>query len=554
MKAKVGARFFSVLAILGLLLTACGGGAGSGATKSTQNSALTIQTGPNGDFTRVFSPFSPSTNPGTNGMVFETLLYINQLNNKITPWLASSYSFSSDAKTVTFNIRQGVKWSDGQPFSADDVVFTLNDIKQYSDADLGGLWNYISSVSSPDANTVVVQLKQAYSPILWYLGNQLYIVPKHIWQSVGDPGKYSDAQPVGTGPFVLSSFTPQLIDFKKNPNYWQPGLPKVGELRYPSYNSNASLELDMDRGNLDWVSLYTPNLQKGYVDRDPAHNKYWFAPANDVSLFMNLTKPPFNNVNFRKALSLVVDRAQISKEGETGFEAPASPTGLILPNQQQFLAPQYQNLSNTPDTAQATQLLTSAGFTKGADGVLKDPSGKPVTFNINVVTGWSDWVTDCQIMASEMKTLGIQATVNALAYNSWINALETGSFETSINGVGGGPTPFYIYQTLLSKDRTAPIGQIAASNYERWNDVTTQKLLVQYASTTDATVQNQALAGLEQIMVNEVPAIPLVTGAFWYEYNTKNFTGWPDPNNQYAVGAPWQYPDAEQVVLHLQPA
>ncbi len=554
MKAKVGARFFSVLAILGLLLTACGGGAGSGATKSTQSSALTIQTGPNGDFTRVFSPFSPSTNPGTNGMVFETLLYINQLNNKITPWLASSYSFSSDAKTVTFNIRQGVKWSDGQPFSADDVVFTLNDIKQYSDADLGGLWNYISSVSSPDANTVVVQLKQAYSPILWYLGNQLYIVPKHIWQSVGDPGKYSDAQPVGTGPFVLSSFTPQLIDFKKNPNYWQAGLPKVGELRYPSYNSNASLELDMDRGNLDWVSLYTPNLQKGYVDRDPAHNKYWFAPANDVSLFMNLTKPPFNNVNFRKALSLVVDRAQISKEGETGFEAPASPTGLILPNQQQFLAPQYQNLSNTPDTAQATQLLTSAGFTKGADGVLKDPSGKPVAFNINVVTGWSDWVTDCQIMASEMKTLGIQATVNALAYNSWINALETGSFETSINGVGGGPTPFYIYQTLLSKDRTAPIGQIAASNYERWNDVTTQKLLVQYASTTDATVQNQALAGLEQIMVNEVPAIPLVTGAFWYEYNTKNFTGWPDPNNQYAVGAPWQYPDAEQVVLHLQAA
>jgi peptide/nickel transport system substrate-binding protein len=555
-KAKVRTGTLCVLslfAILGMLLTACG--SANGTAQNAHSNALTAQVGPNGDFTRNFTPFTASEpTPGNQGLIYETLLYINQLNNNITPWLATAYNFSNGNKTLTFTLRQNVKWSDGQPFTSADVVFTLMEGKKYSDADINGLWNYITNVTAPDANTVVVQLKEAYTPILWYLGDQTYIVPQHLWQNVGDPAKYPNPNPVGTGPFVLSSFTPQLVDLKRNPNYWQPGLPKVNEIRYPSYNSNASLELDMDRGNLDWISLYTPNLQQGYVQRDPAHNKYWFAPGNDVTLFMNLTKAPFNNLALRKAISLVIDRNQISKVGETGFEAPASPTALILPNQQQFLNPQYENLSTQPDTSQATQLLNSAGFKKGSDGIYTDPSGKKLSFNLNVVSGWSDWVTDCQIIANELKSIGIQANVNAISYSSYINALQTGSFDTSIGSVPGGPTPFYIYQTLLSKDRSAPIGQIASSNYERWIDPTTQKLLVQYASTTDQATQQQALNGLQEIMINNVPAIPLVYGAFWFEYNTQNFVGWPDQSNQYAVGAPWQLPDAAVVLLHLKPA
>lgn len=553
-KAKAGALFFTVFMVLGMLLTACGGGSNATTGSNSQNNALTIQTGPNGDYTQTFTPYSPSANPGTQGMVYETLLYINQITSKVTPWLATSYKFSNNNKTLTFTTRQNVKWADGTPFSANDVAFTLNDLKKYPDADLNGINPYISSVNAPNDNTVVVQLTQPYTPILWDLAAQTYIIPQHLWQNVGDPAKYADANPIGTGPYTLKHFSPQLLDFTKNPNYWQPGLPKINELRYPSYNSNSALELDMDKGALDWVSLYTPNLQKGYVDRDPAHNKYWFAPGNDVTLFMNLTKAPFNNVNVRKAISLVIDRSQLSKTGESGFELPANPTGLILPNNQQFVAPQYQNLSMQPDTAQATQLLDNAGLKKGSDGIYTDQSGKKLSFNLNVVTGWSDWVTDCQIIANELKTIGIQVNVNALSYNAYSAAEQNGTFDMTIGSVGGGSTPFFIYQSLLSKGKSAPIGQVASGNYERWIDPTTEKLLNQYATTTNAKLQQQALDGLQQIMVEKVPSIPLVYGAFWNEYSTKNFTGWPTQDNPYAVGANWQGPDKEVVVLHLTPA
>jgi len=555
-KGKGGKRaiFFSFLLILGALLAACGNG-GSGSNSTAHTSYLTIQTGPNGDFTRNFGPYAPSANPGTLGMMYETLLYVNGFNSKVTPMLATDYKFSSDNKTLTFDLRKGVKWSDGQPFSSADVVFTLNMLKQYPAADTNGLWNYFSSVTAPDANTVVITMKTVYTPILWNVGGTTYIVPEHLWKSVGDPSKYTNPNPVGTGPYVLKNFTSQLIDYTKNTSYWQPGLPKVQELRYPSYNSNQSLELDMDKGVLDWVSLYTPNLQKGYVDRDPDHNKYWFPPNNAVSLLMNLTEAPFNNVKVRQAMSIALDRDQMSKVAESNFEAVASPTGLLLPAQQSYVAPEYQSLTwKAPDVAKANQLMQEAGYKKGSDGIYVGQDGKKLSFNLNVVTGWSDWVTMCQMINSQLKAIGIQTTVNALAYNSYIDALNMGKFDLSIDGIGGGPTPFYFYNNLLSKSKTAPVGQQASSNAERWIDPTTEQLLNQYATTTDTKVQQQAISGLEKIMVEQIPVITLVDGAGWNEYSTKNFVGWPTQDNPYAVPPPWQNPDAEQVVLHLTPA
>src|SRR5262249_48057479 len=92
------------------------------------------------------------------------------------PWLAQSYNFSSDAKTVTFHLRTDVKWSDGQPFTSADVVFTLEMLKQYPTADGNGLWQYLQDVQAPDSSTVVVTLEKAYTPLLWYLAGQTWIV------------------------------------------------------------------------------------------------------------------------------------------------------------------------------------------------------------------------------------------------------------------------------------------------------------------------------------------------------------------------------------------
>ena len=116
-----------------------------------------------------------------------------------------------------------------------------------------------------------------------------------------------------------------------------------------------------------------------------------------------------------------------------------------------------------------------------------------------------------------------------------------------------GPTPYFLYDSLLRSSNTAPIGQQANTNFERWSDSNTDQLLGQFASTTDPTVQQQAIAGIQKIMVDNLPSIPLTNEPYWSEYSTVHFTGWPDPNHQYALPSPFMAPDDEIVLLNLHP-
>lgn len=551
-RSRFAAAFTFVLAVVVLAVAACGPATSSAGTAS-RGGSVTLVPSPKGPWTVNFNPLISGNNglPGTQGMIYETLLYFNRVDGSVHPWLASSYQWSSDATQITFTLHQGVQWSDGQPFTSDDVVFSLNLSKQYPALDLNSLWQTIQSVANPDPHTVIVTLKHPAAPMLWYVGGQTYMVPRHIWQSVGDPTMQTNDHPIGTGPFVLKSFSPQLYVLARNAHYWQQGKPYIDELRYPAYTSNIGADLLLSQGAVDWTGLFTPNIQQTYVERDPTHNHYWFPPSNVVMLYLNTAKYPFNQLAVRQAISAAINREQIYKTAELGYEPVAHPTALILPTEQKYLEPQYAHAAFKVDTAKAAALLGQAGFQKGSDRVYVDAKGNRLAFNIDVPTGWTDWVIACQIMASNLKAIGIDAAVNAVSFNQYISALSQGSFDTAISWTNTGPTPYFLYNTLLSSSYTAPIGAQATSNFERWNDPTTDRLLTQYAGSVDPTVQQQALAGLQQIMVTQVPSIPLVYGATWYEYNTSRFVGWPDQSHPYAVPAPYSSPDSEIVALNI---
>lgn len=543
----------TLLMVLTLMLAACGGGTTPGqSSNGTKNSVLTVVPSPIGDFAKAFSPYSASPRYGTQGLVYETLMFFNREDGTSKPWLATSTQVSADAKTITFNLRQGVKWSDGKPFTSDDVAFTLNMLKQYPAADGSALWKTIKSVENPDANTVVVNLLSPSSPILWYLGGQTWIVPKHIFETAGDPTKFVNDNPIGTGPYTLKSMTPQLIDWVKNPNFWQPGKPEINEIRYPSFKSNTGAELVLSRGEVDWTGLFTPDINKTFVSRNPKTNHYWFPSANVVMLYLNLTKAPFNNLAVRQAISLVLDRDQMFKVAESGYEPVAHPTALVLPANQSFMSTDLASNAFAIDTAKAQSLLEGAGYTKGSDGIYADKSGKKLEFGINVVTGWTDWVTNCQIMAKNLTDLGMKVTVNSVSFDAYFAGLQSGKYDASISWTNTGPTPYYLYYSLLGSANTAPIGQNAPSNWERWQDKQTDDLLAQFAGSTDKDTQQKALNGLQKIMVDQLPSIPLVYGATWYEYSTARFTGWPTEKDPYAMPAPYSFPDAEVVILNLK--
>jgi peptide/nickel transport system substrate-binding protein len=550
-KTRAGTLFLSVFLLFTVVLAGCGSSTSTAAHK--HKNSLTVVANQAGDLTRNFNPFAGNVITGTPGLIYETLLFFNRNDNSIHPWLAQSYDFNTDATQVTFHLRPDVTWSDGTPFTSADVKFTLDLMTKYTDLDLNSITPFIKAVTTPDKNTVVVELNQSFSPLLWYLGGSTWIVSQHEWSAVkGDPGQFADANPIGTGPYVVGTFTPQLMTLNKNSRFWGT-KPAVDQIRFPAFSSNTSAELVLNTGGIDWNSQYTPNIQKTYVSRDPAHNHYWFPSSDIVFLMPNLTKFPFNLLPVRQAISESINRDRIYKVSESGYEPVASPTGLVLPESQSWLAPQYANLKYSLDTAQAASQLQSAGFTKGSDGFYAK-AGKRLAFSIIVPDGYTDWITTCQFIASDLKAAGMDVTINTVSYDTFYSDMQNGSFDMTIWGTSPGPSPYYIYDALLRSTNAAPIGQQANSNFERWIDPHTDQLLKQYSSTNDPAVQKQAIYGLEDIMVNQVPDIGLTNEPFWYEYNTTYWVGWPDQQHPYAVPSPYISPDNEQVVLHLQPS
>src|SRR5436305_4745328 len=259
-KIKATSMVFTLLVIFTLILSACGTTGTSSSTSSKKVLKIATQSY---DFAQSgWNPYNGHPNAGVLGLVYETLYFVNVNDGSFTPMLATNYAWSSDNTTVTFTMRQNVKWNDGQPFTADDVVFTFNTMKQYPAADSNGVWSFLSNVTAPEANTVVMTFQKAYPPVLATIAGHVYIIPKHIFASVGDPTKYLTDKPVGTGPFTLTRYQADLAVFDKNPNYWQANQVKVDEVRFPEYKDNATMQLALPKGDIDWAGYFSPTLQQ----------------------------------------------------------------------------------------------------------------------------------------------------------------------------------------------------------------------------------------------------------------------------------------------------
>jgi peptide/nickel transport system substrate-binding protein len=551
-KTKTLTFLSTLLIITALLLSACGG-ANNNNTSSTR--ILRVASHIGADFTENFSPLEPTTGgaDGTRGMIYETLYYFNSFNGSESPVLAQSYTWNADNTEVTFNLRQNVQWSDGQPFTADDVVFTFNLIKQYPGSDTNGVWNYLSSVEKKDNNTVVAKLKQSYPPAIWFIAGQTFIVPKHIFETQGDPGKFANTKPVGTGPFTLKTFAPSLVVYQKNPKFWAADQVQIDELQYPAIKDNNVVQEKLLKGQVDWGGFFAPDLDTTYVAKDPANNHYWMSPVAFTMIYLNLSKAPFNDVAVRHAISAAVDRDQIAKQAVSGYVTAASPTGLT-PGQLDKAAPEYKDLKFSLDVAKAQQYLDNAGYKKGADGIYLDKSGKPMAYNILVPAGWTDWEQACQIISQSVSKIGIKITATSIDQNAYFSARNTGDYDMLMGSVPTpGPKPFYTYDSVLNGAKTADIGKATTTNWERWKDAKTDDLLKTLGTTTDPAVEKEAILGLQKVMVEQQPVILLLNHPAWYVYSTKNFTGFPSKDDPYALGATYSVPDNEQVIMHLRP-
>lgn len=541
-RAVIGSIVASAL-VLSFLVPSTGADA-THASAIKRGGTVTILSSPSGSFTRNFSPFNQSAdNYMIRGGLYEPLIMFNTAKGGIAkPWLATKWTWSNGNKVLTLKLRSGVKWSDGKPFTSADVKFSTDLGKKYPAADLAGIWPYLKSVTAPNASTVVFNFKTVNTPLLYYIGEQLRVVPKHIWSTAGDPMQYMNSNPVGTGPFMLGSFTPQVFTYKRNPHYWQTGLPYVDTLRFPAYTSNESGTLALINGEVDWGGLFIPDAQHNYVEQKQGNSYWYFAGGNPVTLYLNNTRAPFNNVHVRRAISLALNRQSLNKVAEYGYEPPMNAG---------FIQMQYTKRWGNPTVLKS--LGSTANLTKArAEMKLAGNVDLSKTFQIGVPNGWTDWNTMVSMLVDQLKAIGIKAEMKLVTFPSeYFHDLQYGSYDMYMGWANGGADPYRIYHDTFWSKIGAPVGQQSLYNYARYHSAKMDSLIVKFSHTASSAQQINLIKQMQVIAAADVPSVPLLHAALWYEYNTTRFTGWPNAANPYNIGPPWQNTSQLDVVLHV---
>lgn len=573
MRIKVPLVVFACVASA-LGLVACGSSSPS-STKSGSSPTLVMEGSPLGSMPQVFNPFSPvdpANTAGATNLVYEPLMQFNleDPGSAPQPWLATKESLSANGEALTLTLRTGVKFTDGSSFDATNVAWQFNLMASKAGSSINTSGLPITKATATGANTVVIDFSSPQFTNLYNILGTLAI-PEDVWSKV-NVSTYTDANPVGTGPYTVKTFTSQGINLTANPNYWG-GAPAVKNVSFPAYDSNNTANTALESGQLDWAGNFVTDIKADFEDKSPNYH-VGDTYLSTQTLTPNLDKFPFNagpngaaGLAVREAISDGINRTQIGTQGEgtqqPGATGTASATGLTIPVDNSYVTPATAKLQTTYNPTEAKSILEKAGWTLGSNGKFSY-KGQELSIAIEDPQAYTDYIADDQIIAQELNSIGFNVTVDPVSVNQFGADVSDGNF-TMVNRYGSaGTTPYNQYDSWLNFSNSAALGKDANQDQERFDDPAAVALLTNYASTTNTTTQTNDIVGLEQIVATQLPVIPLVYGASWSEYSSANFTGWPNTTASGAQGdletgtgnydpAQPEGPYDEVVLLHLKP-
>ena len=505
---------------------------------SAQN-VLTLSSEQTTTFVRNFNPFGQtSARYTTLDFMYEPLVVFNRLKgNEPNFRLAESYELADDLKSITFVLRDGLKWSDGEALTADDVVFTYDYIKKFPALDFISVSAQLASVEKVDDRTVKFNLNEPNSLIANTIVG-MPIVPEHIWADIADPVTFANENPVASGPMTeITRFTPQVYEQCRNPNYWDAENLKVDCLRMPQLADNPQVLAALADGTLDWATSFIPDIDNTFVAKDPEHHKYWFTPSSLVSFQVSQITPDENNrkaftdVNFRRALSMLIDRQTIVDIAGYGYplvnEDPASLGELYKAFANPAVETEFGQYGKF-DLEAAVALLDESGYVDAdGDGFRDNPDGTPIAIDIMVPNGWTDWIDAVQISIESLAEAGLNVKMSTPEAAVWTQNLIDGTYSMTLNALASAANPYFPYIRSFNP------GDFGKSRFTapHWENAEVMTLLDQYTQSKDPAEQKSLMDQLQLIVAEAMPIIPVYNSPSFYEYNTSRFTGWADAEN-----------------------
>ncbi|WP_048645438.1 ABC transporter substrate-binding protein [Nitratireductor soli] len=504
-----------------------------------------------------YNPFNQSTRlPSVNDFIYEPLIVFNTLKGGEPNYrLATAYEYADDLKSLTVTLRDGVTWSDGEPFTTGDIAFSLDLVKKNKALDIYGLDKIVDSAEMVDDKTIRFNLFEANSGAIYQIV-RLAVVPEHVWASVEDPVTFTNPNPVGTGPLTdIRRFTPQEYIQCRNEKYWDAETLKVDCMRFPQIATNDQALAAAARGELDWMGSFLPDIEKTFVAQDPEHHKYWFPAGSLVAFNMNMeaknegNREAFADLDFRRAVSMSLDR-----------EAMVDIAGYGYPTINQYpsgLGQAFHSWNNPEvdaefgkytryDVEGAKALLAEAGYKDSdGDGHIESPSGKKIAFSIIVPNGWTDWINTVQLAVEGLTAIGVEAQVATPEQAVWSESLINGDYDMAMNAYFTGITPQY-HMDLGLHSRNQGKTRFGATRY--YNDKL-DALLDGFFKTADADEQRQIMNDIQMEIGRDMPYVAVFNNPLWYQYNTKRFTGFFSADNP--VAKPVVHDETPERLLHL---
>jgi len=529
----------------------------------------------------LWNPFVPGNrrDQGFHQAMMEPLFILNYETGEFVPWLATAFTANETLDVWTLTIRDGVKWSDGEAFNADDVVFTIEMLLNPDNAglsDAASMQTWVESVSKVDDLTVEFNLKNPnprfqldyFSVRIW---GGVNIVPEHIWRDQ-DPFTFKNYDPekgwpVFTGPYTLTSVSETEFTYDRNDNWWgiaagfkdapapkrlvwiEPGPEEASAALMASGGLDSIMDISL--GTFEELQAQNPDVKAWlpslpYATLDPCSRTFEF----------NTSKAPWDTVEMRQAVNRAIDRDEIvdiAYNGTTVKSLSFFPAYAPLNRYTDMLDYDAHPVWNfNPDESKA--MIEGLGYTLGGDGYYaKD--GTQLTMDITTHEAFTEKQRIAAVLVEQFQRVGINATTRNEAGTTWGDNLQFGNFDTRMGwqNCGSVNEPWASMDTLNAK-WIVPVGERASFNGWRWENARYSELVDQIGTLPLGSPEIDPLfVEAMQIYLDELPTIPITQARKLIPHLYTYWTNWPTAENNYTSA--WTWWQSTPLVIHeLQPA